>query len=114
MIEYAGSSAEAVRQRRRAHGAEALSFAARLDWLLVGAIGALVAYGLWVIEGVTRHDIPGEPNYYVFRQAVFAGMGVVALAVALVLDPDRLRRWKRPMPATDWMVASSTRASRPA
>jgi hypothetical protein len=25
-----------------------------------------------------------------------------------------LRRWKRPMPATDWMVASSTRASRPA
>jgi rod shape determining protein RodA len=97
MIEYAGSSAEAVRQRRRAHGAEALSFARRLDWLLVGTIGALVAYGLWVIEGITRHDVPGEPRYYVLRQAVFVGMGAFGLVVALALDPDRLRRWKQPL-----------------
>jgi rod shape determining protein RodA len=97
MIEYAGSSAESVRQRRRAHGAQALSFAGRLDWLLVATIGALVAYGLWVIEGVTRHDIPGQSSYYVVRQAAFVGMGACALVVALVLDPDRLKRWKRPL-----------------
>ena len=94
MLEYAGSRIESDR-RRRVHSAQALSFARRLDWILLGAVAALVAYGLWVIWGVTQFDDPANPRYYLLRQAVFAAMGAVALVVALLVDPDRLRRWKR-------------------
>jgi rod shape determining protein RodA len=96
MLEYAGSRVQAERGRR-AHGAQALSFARRVDWILLGAVAALIGYGLWVIWGVTRFDEPGNPRYYVLRQLVFVAMGTVALLVALLVDPDRLRRWKRPI-----------------
>ena len=39
--------------------------------------GGLVAYGLWAIAGITRHDIPDNASYYVVRQLVFACAGVV-------------------------------------
>ena len=42
----------------------------RLDWLLLLATGALVAYGLWALGGITRFDVPGSPDYYVDRQAI--------------------------------------------
>jgi rod shape determining protein RodA len=96
MLEYAGSRVEAER-RRRAHGAQALSFVRRLDWLLLASVVALVSYGLWVIWGVTQFDDPTNPRYYLLRQAVFAAMGLVGLIVALLVDPDLLRRWKRPL-----------------
>ena len=66
--------------------------ALRLDWLLLAATAGLLAFGLWAISGITRHDIPGDPDYYVVRQAVFAGIGVVALAALVALDPRRLAR----------------------
>ena len=67
----------------------------RLDWLLLGAVAALVAYGLWVIAGVTRDDIVGNERYYVLRQAFSVGLGSVALVVASVVDPGLYRRHKR-------------------
>lgn len=85
--------AEPVRQARRGRRAEeAASFAGRLDWLLVGATAGLVAFGLWAISGITRHDIPGDPDYYVLRQAVFAGIGLAALVATVAVDPRRLGR----------------------
>ena len=94
MLEYADSRVRAERGRR-VHGTQALSFARRLDWVLLGGVAALVGYGLWVIWGVTQFDDPSNPRYYVLRQALFAAMGGVALLAALLVDPDRLRRWKR-------------------
>jgi rod shape determining protein RodA len=96
MLEYAGSRVEAERARR-AHGAQALSFVRRLDWILLAGVAAVVAYGLWVIWGVTRFDEPDNPRYYLLRQAAFVAMGAAGLLVALLVDPDRLRRWKRPI-----------------
>jgi rod shape determining protein RodA len=67
----------------------------RLDWLLVGGVVALVAFGLWGVAGATHRDIPGKPDYYVIRQLVWAAIGLVGLVVAAALDPAFYRRWWR-------------------
>jgi rod shape determining protein RodA len=64
----------------------------RLDWVLLLAVGAIVAYGLWAVAGITRYDVAGDEGYYVVRQAIAAGVGFVGFLVALVIDPDRYRR----------------------
>src|SRR5207248_2404051 len=58
----------------------------------VAAVGGLVLFGLWAISGITRHDVPGSPNYYVMRQAIFAAVGIPCAAVAIFVDPDVYRR----------------------
>jgi rod shape determining protein RodA len=94
MVEYVGSQA-AGRARRRREAGEVASFARRLDWLLIGSVGALIGYGLWAIAGITRHDIPGNPHYYLTRQGIFVAVGVVGLVAAVVIDPERYRhRWR--------------------
>ena len=45
---------------RRREAAEVASFVRRLDWILIGSVGALVAYGLWAIAGITHHDVAGN------------------------------------------------------
>jgi rod shape determining protein RodA len=71
------------------------AYVRRLDWLLMGAVAALVAYGLWVIAGVTRDDIIGDERYFVMRQGFAVALGCVALVVTTVLDPALYRRHKR-------------------
>ena len=53
----------------------------------------IVGYGLWAIAGITQHDVTGNPNYYVVRQAIFVAVGVVALLVAALIDPAVYRRY---------------------
>jgi rod shape determining protein RodA len=94
MIEAVGTRTRGL----RAHRAEAVGAASalrRLDWWLVGAVVALLAYGLWAIQGITAHDITGNANYYVVRQGVYAAVGVVGAIAVLFVDPDVYRRHKR-------------------
>jgi rod shape determining protein RodA len=93
MIEYAGSRADGLRARRETLDVGAI--ARRLDWLLIAGVAGLVAYGLWAIAGITRHDVAGSPDYYVVRQGVYAGVGAVALVAAAAVDPDVYRRYWR-------------------
>ena len=93
MIEYAGSRVGGLRSRR-AEG-DVTTFLRSLDWLLLLTAGALVAYGLWAIAGITRYDVLGERDYFVVRQAIFAGIGAVGMIVAIVVDPVRYRRHPR-------------------
>ena len=80
---------------RRLDAAERLAVVRRLDWLLVAAVAALVAYGLWGVAGITRFDVEGNESYFVMRQAIAAGLGAAGLVLALALDPDVFRRhWK--------------------
>jgi rod shape determining protein RodA len=95
-IDYAGSRRTGVR-RRRSELAEATSFVRRLDLVLLGAVGALVAYGLWAIAGITQGDVTGDSNLFVVRQAVFAAVGAIGLAGAALIDPDLYRRYHRPI-----------------
>jgi rod shape determining protein RodA len=71
------------------------AFVRRLDWVLMAAVGATVAYGLWAIAGITRRDIPGNPDYYLLRQSVYAGVGALGLVTLLFVDPDLYRRAKK-------------------
>jgi rod shape determining protein RodA len=96
MIEYV-DTVQATRRRRRPGPlarSEERSFLARLDWVLLAAACALVAFGLWAVSGITQHDVPGEPSYYLTRQLVFAGFGAVLMVAAIFVDPAWYRRWK--------------------
>src|SRR5689334_21243433 len=93
-LDYVSNGSSAARTRRR-EAADIASFVRGLDWLLIGSVGALVAYGLWAIAGITRHDIPGNPNYYVVRQAIYASLGLLGLVVAVFIDPEYYRRYRK-------------------
>src|ERR671932_1316378 len=94
MVEYVGTRHQRARAARRAARAEE-PLLRRLDWWLLAAVAGAVAYGLWAIAGITRHDIPGDPNYYVIRQGVYAAVGGLGLVGALLVDPSFYRRYWR-------------------
>jgi len=103
MVDYA--SRAAVRARRR-EAADVASFVKRLDWILIGAAGVLVAYGLWAIGDITRHDVTADPRYYLTRQAVYVAIGVVCLVVAMLVDPELYRtRWRAIFGGTCFLIA---------
>jgi rod shape determining protein RodA len=61
--------------------------------LVLGAVG-LVACSLMTLKGATSQKVAGHPLYYVERQAIFAGIGLLlALALSRV-DYSRLREYK--------------------
>jgi rod shape determining protein RodA len=94
MIEAVDTRARGLRPVARDR-VEAAAFVRRLDWILLAAVAGLVGYGLWAISGITRQDIAGDPSYYVLRQGVYAAAGFVGLVVAVLIDPDLYRRFKR-------------------
>src|SRR5262245_65937538 len=72
-----------------------IAFVRSLDWILLLAAAGLVAFGIWVVSGITRFDVPGDENYFVVRQGIAAAMGAVGLVVAAVVPIDLWRRyWK--------------------
>jgi rod shape determining protein RodA len=94
MIEYAGPAAQHAR-RATFDLLELGSLVRRVDWVLLFAVAALVGYGLWAIAGITRFDVPGDSDYYVVRQAVAAGVGLVGLVVAVALPATLFQRaWR--------------------
>jgi rod shape determining protein RodA len=95
MADYAASAPTRARRHPRADTARAVSFVRRLDWIMLGAVGALVAFGLWAIDGITRLDVAGSPDYYVTRQAVFALIGAIGFVVVLLVDPSIYRRYRK-------------------
>jgi len=67
----------------------------RLDWVLFLAAATLVGYGLWAIGGITRFDVPDNPDYYVTRQATAAALGIVGMLVAIAIPPSLFQRhWR--------------------
>ena len=71
------------------------SIVRRLDWVLLLAAAVLVGYGLWAIGGITRFDVPGDPDYYVRRQATAAAAGIAGMIVAIAIPPSVYQRhWR--------------------
>jgi rod shape determining protein RodA len=68
----------------------------RLDPLLLIASLGLVACSLISLKGATQNDIPGSPYFYVMRQGIFAGVGVVLMYGVSRLDYSRLRELRYP------------------
>jgi rod shape determining protein RodA len=103
MVEYA--SRAAARARRR-EATDVASFVRRLDWILIGSVGLLVAYGLWAIGDITRHDVEGNTHYYFTRQAIYVAIGVLCLVATVVVDPDVYRtRWRAIFGGTSLLIA---------
>ncbi len=64
---------------------------AHMDWpLLIAAVG-LVAFSVFTLSQATSHDVPGSPNYYVNRQAIYGVMGVIGMLVLTRIDYSRFR-----------------------
>jgi rod shape determining protein RodA len=75
--------------------AEIGAFLRHLDYLLLAVVGGVVAYGLWVLADVTRHDVPGEADFYLVRQSVYVVFGTLVLAAGAAVNPDVYRRFGR-------------------
>jgi rod shape determining protein RodA len=66
----------------------------RLDPLLLLATFALVAASAYTVRRATLGDIDGDPNYYLKRQLVYLGVGLVLMFLVARFDYSRLREWK--------------------
>jgi rod shape determining protein RodA len=69
----------------------------RLDPLLLLASLGLVGASLIALKGATQNDIAGQPHYYVYRQAIYAVIGLVIMYGASRLDYSRLRELRYPL-----------------
>jgi rod shape determining protein RodA len=67
--------------------------AGRLDWVLLGTVAAISAFGLYTIKEGTHADVPGSPDYYFTRQILLILVGVGGLLLATRVNLDRLARW---------------------
>ena len=94
MLDYAPSS---VRAGARGELGELGTVVRRIDWLLLAAVAAVVAYGLWAVSGITHSQVPGNPNFYLVRQSIFVAVGAVALIIGVLLDVGIYRRYYRPI-----------------
>jgi rod shape determining protein RodA len=66
----------------------------RLDPLLLLATLGLIAAGVYVVATATQDDIPGDPNYYAYRQLAYAVVGLVLMYLISRFDYSRVREWK--------------------
>ena len=72
----------------------------RLDPLLLLATLGLIAAGVYVVAGATQDDIPGDPNFYAYRQLGYALVGLVLMYLISRFDYSRVREWKAGIYAT--------------
>jgi rod shape determining protein RodA len=61
--------------------------------LMLSALG-LVACSLITLKGATRNVMHGQPLYYVERQAIYCGIGLLVALVLMRMDYSRLREYK--------------------
>jgi rod shape determining protein RodA len=93
-IEAVDTRARGLRPRRQAEALGAAALVRSLDWVLLAAVAAIVGYGLWAIDGITRHDPGGS---LAGRQGLYAAAGGLLFVAGLAIDPDVYRRHKRPI-----------------
>ena len=87
-----------MRGVRRGAGAPGRSAASwrHLDWILIGAVVALIAIGALLVWSATLHrdDLTrGDPDAYLHKQLINAGIGVVLAALVAATDSRWLRLW---------------------
>lgn len=93
-IEAVDTRARGLRPRPEREALGTLELLRRLDWLLLLALVAVSAYGLWAIAGITQRDAGGSALKH---QAVYALLGAFVFVGALLVDPATYRRLWRPI-----------------
>jgi rod shape determining protein RodA len=69
---------------------ERLGFA-YFDGVLFAAAFGLIAFSVFTLAMATSDDIPGEPLYFVIRQALYAVVGVALMLAVAKIDYSRFR-----------------------
>jgi rod shape determining protein RodA len=64
---------------------------AHMDWPLTIAAVALIAFSVFALGQATQNDVPGDPNYFLERQAIYALLGIVGMVVLTRIDYSRFR-----------------------
>jgi rod shape determining protein RodA len=93
-IEAVDTRARGLRNRREADVVGLGGVLRRLDWVLMLALAGVVGYGLWAIDGITKHDPGGSAAT---RQGLYAIVGSLLFVAVLFIDPDTYRRLRRPI-----------------
>jgi rod shape determining protein RodA len=88
-----GASVREFREDARSEAGLSLAILRIDPLLLLGTLG-LVAAGIYVIGTATDTDIPGNPHYYVIRQGVYCGVGLLLMFILARFDYSRLREWR--------------------
>ncbi|HEX8753392.1 MAG TPA: rod shape-determining protein RodA [Solirubrobacterales bacterium] len=64
---------------------------AHMDWPLALAAIGLVGFSVFTLGQATLHDVPGNPHYYVDRQAIYGVLGVIGMLLLTRIDYSRFR-----------------------
>jgi rod shape determining protein RodA len=91
-IEAVDPRARGLRPRTQGETSGPLAIVTRLDWVLLAATVAAVAFGIYAIGGITRHDPGGSAAD---RQMLYAAAGGVLLVAATLIDPALYCRFWR-------------------
>jgi rod shape determining protein RodA len=70
------------------------SYFRHLDYILLAATAAIIVYGVSLVYFATRHDIAGQPLYYVSQQLQAVVVGLIAAVVVSILDYEIYRRFQ--------------------
>src|SRR3954454_23978002 len=66
----------------------------RIDPLLLLATLGLIGCSVYVVGGATQDDVPGNPNYYLYRQIAYGIAGILVMYGLSRFDYSRLREWR--------------------
>ena len=64
---------------------------AHMDWTLTLSAVALMGFSLLTLGQATQNDVPGSPNYFLERQAIYAALGIVGMVLLTRIDYSRFR-----------------------
>jgi rod shape determining protein RodA len=87
---YGGS----VQRFEESHQAPSLASFFRFDALLLLAGAGLIGCSIFVLSAATQDDVAGSPYFYVIRQSVYGGVGIVMMLALSRFDYSRLRELK--------------------
>src|SRR3954470_1218665 len=83
-----------VKDFREPRAATAIMTLLRIDPLLLLATLGFLVCSVYVVGSATQDDIAGNPNYYLYRQAAYGGVGIVFMFLLSRFDYSRLREWR--------------------
>jgi rod shape determining protein RodA len=64
---------------------------AHMDWPLTIAAVGLIAFSVFTLGQATQNDVPGDPNYFLERQAIYALLGIAGMLILTRIDYSRFR-----------------------
>ena len=63
----------------------------RLDFTLLAGVIGLILFSIYTLGQATAEDVPGNPQYYVIRQSIYAVVGIALMLAVARIDYSRFR-----------------------